>query len=273
VEKKEIIEQILAEWKAPEGQPLNDSWNQLQQKIGNREKKGKTVSMRTWLLSGVAAAAVVAILFLGPLADSGSVQLVASAVQKEGFDLPDGSLVYLNGGSNVQYEAGGWNMDRVLNLDGEAYFDVIKGSTFSVNTEQGLVTVLGTTFNVLDRGEVFEVECFSGKVSVEIGSQEEILSPGQGVRIVNSTLAVYDLSTTNPDWKLGEFKFVDADAADVFEELEWQLGMDIIVPNLEGYKFTGDFETKDSELALSTVCLALGLQHKINADMSVSVSK
>lgn len=273
VEKKEIIEQILAEWKAPEGQPLNASWNQLQQKIGNREKKGKTVSMRTWLLSGVAAAAVVAILFLGPLSDSGSVQLAASAVQEQGFDLPDGSLVYLNGGSNVQYESGGWNMDRVLNLDGEAYFDVIKGSTFSVNTQQGLVTVLGTTFNVLDRGEAFEVECFSGKVSVEIGSQEEILSPGQGVRIVNSALAVYDLNTSNPDWKLGEFKFVDADAADVFEELEWQLGMDIIAPNLEGYKFTGEFETKDSERALSTVCLALGLQHKINVDMSVTVSK
>jgi transmembrane sensor len=273
VKKKEIIEQILAEWKAPEGQPLSDSWEQIQQKIGASEKKGKTVSMRTWLIASAAAAAVVALMFLGPLSDSGTMKLVAAGVVKQGHELPDGSVIYLNGGSTAEYNAEGWSEERSVDLDGEAYFDVEKGSKFVVSTGQGIVQVLGTTFNVQHRGESFEVECYSGKVSVENHGEEKILNPGEGVRLTTDGLLGYSLETNNPDWKLGEFKFVDAEAIKVFEELEWQLGMEINLPNLDGYKFTGDFETKDPELALSTVCLALGLQHKINADMSVTVTK
>lgn len=273
MKKKEIIEQILAEWKAPQGQPLSDSWEEIQLRIGISEKKGKTVSMRTWLIASAAAAAVVALMFLGPLSDSGTMQLVAAGVFKEGHELPDGSLIYLNGGSTAEYNAEDWSEERSVDLDGEAYFDVQKGSNFVVSTEHGTVQVLGTTFNVQHRGDSFEVECYSGKVSVEKDGEEKILNPGEGARLTAKGLLGYTLETSNPDWKLGEFKFVAAEAINVFEELEWQLGMEIILPNLDGYKFTGDFETKDTELALSTVCLALGLQYKINADMSVTVTK
>ena len=83
----------------------------------------------------------------------------------------------------------------------------------------------------------------------------------------------FSVEMPNPDWKLGEFKFEDTPAKEVFEELEWQLGMDIKTPDLGGVKFTGEFNTTDAELALSTVCLALGLTHTINNDMTVTVTR
>jgi ferric-dicitrate binding protein FerR (iron transport regulator) len=47
----------------------------------------------------------------------------------------------------------------------EAYFQVKKGQTFSVNTTDGVVKVLGTHFNVKQRKNYFEVNCFEGLVS------------------------------------------------------------------------------------------------------------
>jgi len=56
--------------------------------------------------------------------------------------------VVLNSKSTISFNKTDWKNNRQLTLDGEAYFKVEKGSTFTVNTNNGSVTVLGTQFNV-----------------------------------------------------------------------------------------------------------------------------
>ena len=69
---------------------------------------------------------------------------------------------------SCNYSATSWNDgERILKLKGQVYFEVKKGSKFSVRSTQGIVSVLGTSFNIYDREGAYKVECFTGKVKVE----------------------------------------------------------------------------------------------------------
>ena len=64
--------------------------------------------------------------------------------------LADGTTVHLNAGSKLTYPVRFAGKRRVVALEGEAYFDVVKDETrpFIVQTHLGEVTVLGTAFNI-----------------------------------------------------------------------------------------------------------------------------
>ena len=95
------------------------------------------------------------------------------------IELPDGSLVTMNSKSTIEFNPDSWESNRILNLSGEAYFKVKKGSQFTVNTTNGNVVVLGTEFNVNSSHNFFEVICYEGKVKVEKNHKDYILTPGK----------------------------------------------------------------------------------------------
>ncbi|MFW5821322.1 MAG: FecR family protein, partial [Bacteroidota bacterium] len=76
--------------------------------------------------------------------------------------LPDSSFVALNAGSKIRYSSRKWKKERNVELNGEAFFKVKKGSQFNVKTDQGTVTVLGTEFTVEDWDNYYQVSCYSG---------------------------------------------------------------------------------------------------------------
>ncbi|MFW5820945.1 MAG: FecR family protein, partial [Bacteroidota bacterium] len=76
--------------------------------------------------------------------------------------LPDSSFVVLNAGSKIRYSDRKWKKERNVELSGEAFFKVKKGSQFNVTTGQGTVTVLGTEFTVEDWDNYYQVSCYSG---------------------------------------------------------------------------------------------------------------
>ena len=72
----------------------------------------------------------------------------------------------LNSKSTITFNKHNWDTNRTLELNGEAFFDVEKGNTFTVKTSQGNVSVLGTEFNVNASVDFFRVSCYEGKVKV-----------------------------------------------------------------------------------------------------------
>ncbi|WP_423129189.1 FecR family protein [Gaoshiqia sp. Z1-71] len=101
---------------------------------------------------------------------------------KTSFELPDGSLVWLNSGSSLRFPKAFNGDSRLVSLTGEAYFDVKKADRpFKVETALFTVDVLGTAFNVMAYdGEVPLVTLERGKVRLETKSkQQEVLEPGQ----------------------------------------------------------------------------------------------
>jgi transmembrane sensor len=83
------------------------------------------------------------------------------------YELPDGSNVQIMENSSLTYNRITWLWERKLQLFGKASFEVTKGKTFTVNTEAGAVTVLGTKFLVDQQGKKMFVNCEEGSVKVE----------------------------------------------------------------------------------------------------------
>lgn len=77
--------------------------------------------------------------------------VMAPSGQKTQLVLPDGTLVWLNSGSRLSYNYQYSTKDRVVYLEGEAFFDVKKDTQYPFIVKAGAVDVKvhGTAFNVL----------------------------------------------------------------------------------------------------------------------------
>lgn len=270
MEKENLHKKIVAGWEVPAGMSEEQAWKEVNQKIG----QGKVVAMprRTNYLywaGAVAAIAVFAFLVFSPSSSVTTVDVTAALAQHKHIVLPDGSEVELNAGSNIKY-ASEWTNERVVELQGEAFFQVKKGSRFSVKTTQGTVEVLGTSFNVKDREGVFDVECFTGKVGVSSGNERVEITPGQHVTLQNGKLAFTE-PTGNRTWVNGQFVYTEEPLENVLSEVERQFNVKITRPSLEGRKYTGTFTTNSLNEALDLVCLPMGYQYSIDEEMNVVV--
>lgn len=140
--------------------------------------------------------------------------------------LPDGTMVWLNADSRIEFPQIFTGSRREVSVSGEAYFDVRKDSRhpFVVNTGYFTSTVLGTSFNLRARSpEDASLTLVSGKVELrDNGSGEaEVLSPGEcavwdsknGIDI--STVDTYPVT----QWKDGYFYFNNEPLVQIMQEL------------------------------------------------------
>lgn len=184
------------------------------------------------------------------------------------FNLPDNSEVILNAQSHLTYNKKEWKNNRTLNLDGEAFFKVTKGEKFTVNTAAGSIQVLGTQFNVKERDNYFEVQCYEGSVSVTSDKGKVVLTSGKTFRIIkDEVILVKDFNAENPSWIAQESSFDNVPLWQVIDELEVQFDMSISVENINTAKlFSGSFTHKDKNVALQSVTIPLNLSYKINGN-------
>jgi ferric-dicitrate binding protein FerR (iron transport regulator) len=189
--------------------------------------------------------------------------------EKKTIILPDNSKVELNAGSSISYSKRKWEEDRSLALKGEAYFKVNKGSKFQVKTDQGIVSVLGTQFNVYTRGNSLNVKCFEGLVSVAFNDTVVKLSAGNSLVIQNDALIrMVETSDTQPSWTLNESSFENADLASVLDELKRQYPVQIEFSDSIGtIKFSGSFPHKNIQTALQSICDPLRLGYTVNGNV------
>ena len=112
--------------------------------------------------------------------------------------LADGTTVHLNAGSKLTYPVRFAGKRRVVALEGEAYFDVVKDETrpFIVQTHLGEVTVLGTAFNInaytdasvyttLVHGKVQFSSSSIGTIILSPGEQAVVSANGSEKRMVD----------------------------------------------------------------------------------------
>ncbi|MCB0647425.1 MAG: FecR family protein [Saprospiraceae bacterium] len=195
-------------------------------------------------------------------------EIITAMGETDELTLPDGSIVTLNADSKLAYDKNTFASDRKLNLNGEAYFSVQKGSRFTVVTPQGQVEVLGTTFNVFVRDGIFEVECTSGKVKVtsQSGEVSKILTPGQSIALNLGIESVSTFSERNL-WRNKKLEYKAANAADVIKDLERQFGYEIEIKgnkNLEPY--SGEIPLQNGDEALKSFTWPLRLNYTIKGE-------
>jgi len=235
------------------------SFAKIKSHISNRSSKGKvkTLNTNTWLISIAASI----ILFFGLFSIIGDdiVTIETNFGEQKTMALLDGSEVILNSKSTLTYNEDEWENQRSLTLDGEAYFKVKKGSTFTVKTKNGDVKVLGTQFNVNNVRDLFEVVCFEGKVSVQTKAEDYILLPSNSVRRINGyAVETWKTKDANPRWIEGESAFKSVPLPYVISALESQYNITINPQNIDQTLiYTGSFTHNDLDIALKTVFKSL----------------
>ena len=187
---------------------------------------------------------------------------------------PDGSLAIINSGSKILYSEDSYREgDRSILLEGEAWFEVKKGSDFSVIAKNGHVEVLGTEFNVYSRGNDFEVICEEGIVKAIVGEESSLVKRGQGVKFdLEKKVFVESLNLNRSEWRDGIFYFENANIKTVLSEIDRQFGIQIVNKGNTELMYTGLFKSGDLNQALDLVCKPLGMEYSIeNEDGETSV--
>ncbi|TDE17271.1 FecR family protein [Dyadobacter psychrotolerans] len=143
--------------------------------------------------------------------------------------LADGSKVWLNAASSIKFPSAFGNTERMVEITGEVYFEVAPDllKPFKVKSENQLIEVLGTRFNVNTyRDELSsKTTLIEGKVSISKltgrgGSR--IMKPGQQATVdKNSPDIILETVDTEQSvaWKNGYFKFDKADIQTVMRQI------------------------------------------------------
>jgi ferric-dicitrate binding protein FerR (iron transport regulator) len=268
----EKLDHHLKQFKAPDYIPEEEYIN-LKQKL---PQKAKVISVN-WMQPLLKVAAVVLLAIVGyVLYDTFSPNHFRTEMANQSeFLLPDSSKVILNAQSDMNYSSYNWENNRSLQLEGEAFFEVAKGSKFDVKTKLGTVSVLGTKFNVISRGEYFQVVCFEGKVQVAFGDRIESITPGVMFRALNDQIVVRNVMLAEePSWMLNESSFTSMPYTYVIDEMERQYNIVIKTESITtNLLFTGSFVHDDLELALKAITGPLNLQYTMQGKEIILTSE
>ena len=222
--------------------------------------KSKKQQPTHWLKPLMRVAAILAVCFsLYYFTTTLDTTIKTEYAQKTTIELPDTSSVSLNAKSILEFNKNDWKKERTVQLEGEAFFKVAKGSSFNVITKSGTVTVYGTQFNVKHWNNYFEVICYEGLVGVMHDSQETKLKPGDSFLIIDGKIIAKEKENrSTPSWLNNESTFKSLPYKMVIAEFERQYNVDFTLLNIDSTQlFTGSFTHGNIDVALKSITLPL----------------
>ena len=181
--------------------------------------------------------------------------ITVPAGQRINITLADGTNVWLNARTTIQYPITFNEKERLVKLDGEAYFDVTKDKSkpFIVQTNNYNVEVLGTKFDVdsYSETEIFETTLMEGSVrisSLTDANESLMLTPHNKAYLHDGKLRVKPVDDYTPyRWREGLICFKNETFASIMKDFEKYYGLTIQVKNKNVFKYvyTGKFRQTD----------------------------
>lgn len=240
----------------------------------------KSKSKTLWQFTAVKIAASLLLLAVAAAAFS---RFHTKTISTESFkmaevELPDGSQVKLNETSQLSYHPFWWWANRSLQFEGEGFFEVEKGSQFSVVSEKGTTTVLGTSFNINTHDDQYQVFCKTGKVQVVSDTHQVVLEPNDMANLTETGELNKTTSSLHNvlQWTNGLFHFENMVLTDVFNQLESHYNVTIKTHRgVDLYTtYTAVFTRPASAYdALETICLSHNLQVEQVSETEFLISK
>jgi ferric-dicitrate binding protein FerR (iron transport regulator) len=179
--------------------------------------------------------------------------------------LPDGTRVWLNAGSMLQFPVAFTGNERVVELTGEAYFEVAQrvSQPFKLKVRKQLeVAVLGTAFNVnaYTNEQNIATTLVEGAVRVSLTHEATppvVLKPGQQVRWEDQQLTIIPDAKVERAiaWKNGLFNFEGVGLREMMRQLERWYNLEVVYEgNVPDVHFFGEMSRS---LKLSDVLAGL----------------
>jgi len=188
--------------------------------------------------------------------------------------LPDGSKVILNSLSKIKYSTPFIGKIRIVELEGEAFFEVTRDpiKPFEVISNGVTTTAIGTSFNVkYNSNDLVEVALISGKVKVTNSSMKSvILNPGKSATVSqNGKMHVQDFDyMEKAGWKDGILVFKNNSLPEIITKLEDWYGVEFSVDDklLGRFHYTGNYENESLEEVLQGISFVHQFEYKIYGD-------
>jgi ferric-dicitrate binding protein FerR (iron transport regulator) len=235
-----------------------------------------------------------------------SSEIVTRNGSRSRITLPDGSTVWLNAGSKLNYDKSFGTKLREVTLTGEAFFDVVKNpdQPFVIHTHRIDVKVLGTQFNVKSYpGEkTTEAALVKGSIEVYLHNDQSgkiILKPNQKIIVGEDSAKQY---ATSPDpgkkeepivsvrqltidqkdgtpvetaWVENKLAFVEEPFADVAMKLERWYGVSISFSNQKWARIplTGTFTNESIQQALHALSVATSFHYRFTDSKTIVIGK
>ncbi|MCD8268367.1 MAG: FecR family protein [Parabacteroides sp.] len=220
--------------------------------------KGKTF---IWNTLKIASAILILIassycfsLYQSDKPDSSLQSIYVPSGSRTSVTLPDGILVWLNSNTSFKYPTTFASENRIVELDGEAYFEVTKKEkkSFIVKTDKYDVEVLGTTFNVeaYANEPTFKTGLFTGKVKLykELQENESLyLNPGESAELIGDVLHISAANQNSFRWKDGLIILEDKSFTEIMRLFEKYYDLQIIIKNdkTKGLGYKGKLRISD----------------------------
>ena len=156
--------------------------------------------------------------------------------------LPDGTIVWLNANSSLQYDPMMDGNERDVVLQGEAYFDVKADAEhpFNVKTPYMTVTATGTEFNVNAYDASASVTLVEGKVNVGLENKSMTLNPGEHLAVADGNPIISNHINTEKYccWRNGTLIFFFFSLFNICNRLQQIYNVEFdIAPELENRTF------------------------------------
>ena len=231
-----------------------------------RMHAGRRISLRRITLRAAAAAAVAVILLAGGVTTVSLSKRLAQPLtvithlgERSQVVLPDGTKVWLNSASSVEYVAPFFSRERRVKMDGEAYFEVQHDAQapFVVSTNGLDIKVLGTRFNIRndDNDHRITTVLLEGAVKAYASGDEQ----GRRAPASLAQQLVFDTRTgamrltdepsadRSINWIDGRFCFEHDTFAEIVAELKRYYNVDVRFMDdaLRSERFSGDFRVED----------------------------
>jgi transmembrane sensor len=167
------------------------AWNRLQQRIQRAKEPGKVLPFGAFKFRQVAAifvavvsTAIIAYMVLNNKRNNELITFSTGNFSRIDT-LPDGSFITLNKNSAITYTRKFTGDERKVELKGEAFFNVApdKKKPFIITTDEAIVMVTGTSFNVNTMEGKTKVIVETGSVEVSNKKQKIALKPGEQVAV------------------------------------------------------------------------------------------
>lgn len=154
------------------------------------------------------------------------------------LELSDHTRVWLNAGSSIRFPTVFSGTERLVTVEGEAYFEVSKDKQrpFRVATAHQLIEVLGTHFNVNAYSDEAAVKTtlLEGSVRIVYGNLSKVIKPGEQARLSGESgkmeIAKVDLEEA-VSWKNGYFLFDDEDIHSVMRKISRWYNVEVVFLN------------------------------------------
>ena len=241
---------LSASYTFKEAEDNDQAWSKFQAAVEPKVQLKVTYS-RTRIL---AYAAVIGLFVLSGIvlftfnSNSKTMLLAANNITAPGqmkeLKLADGSVITMNGASDVSYELTA--EQRKIKLKGQAHFEVApnKYAPFIIETEKGTITVLGTGFDVVAYpNKELSVSVNHGKVSVDNKLAKLILTKGMAATTNGNELVPINMDSTTVQWRGKFLSFKEAQIQTVLNTIENKYNVKLVsTDNINNKRFTGKFQ-------------------------------